>query len=207
MCFGVTVTNMKSARPRARTYRMGARAQAAAETHQLILDAAIRQFGDRPYDAVGLADVAAAAGVTVQTVLRRFGSKEGLVEAAVAHSSQQVRQARWAAAAGDVDGALRDLCAHYAVWGDRVMRFLAQEEHVAAMQQIVGAGRALHHQWVDHMFAPWLSKAKGDSRRRLRAQLIAATDVYVWKILHRDLGLDPKATQRTLRDLVNAILA
>ncbi len=198
---------MKSAKPRARTYRMGARAEAAAETHQLILDAAIRQFGDRPYDAVGLAEVAAAAGVTVQTVLRRFGSKEGLVQAAVAFSSQQVRQARWAAPAGDVDGALRDLCLHYALWGDRVMRFLAQEEHVAAMQQIVRAGRALHHQWVDHVFAPWLSKAKGDARLRLRAQLIAATDVYVWKILRRDLGLDPKATQRTLRDLVNAIIA
>jgi hypothetical protein len=38
------------------------------------------------------------------------------------------------------------------------------------------------------------------------AQLIAATDVYTWKVLRRDLGLSRQTTEATLRDLAIKIL-
>ena len=197
---------MKSSR-RTRIYRMSARAKAAASTHTRILEVAIRQFSDRFYDEVSLAEVAREAGVTVQTVLRRFGSKEGLTEAATALGVERVRIERWTSRPGDLDAAVRGLLAHYEMWGDRSLRFLAQEQRVAAMGRVVDAGRALHHEWVDHVFAPWLARKRGAARARLRARLMAVTDVYVWKIVRRDLGLDSRAVEVTLRELVAAVVA
>lgn len=192
---------------RPRAYRMGARAEAAADTHRRILEAAIQLFGERLYDEVSLADVAGAAGVTGQTVLRRFGSKEGLTEAAIALGVEEVRRQRWAASAGDVVAAVRGLVEHYETWGERSLRFLAQEQRTPAMGRVTALGRALHHQWVERAFEPWLSAARGAQRQRLRARLIAVTDVSVWKIMRRDLGLDARATELTLRELVTAVLA
>jgi AcrR family transcriptional regulator len=197
---------MESAPRAARPYRMGARADATAETRRRILDATVRSLGERLYDEVSLADVAGEAGVTVQTVLRHFGSKEGLTEAAAAREVEQVRAARWSPPPGDVDAALRALATHYEAWGDRVLRLLAQEERVPAIRRLTDAGRVLHHEWVDHVFGPRLAQARGAARARLRARLIAGTDVYVWKILRRDLGMDPKAAELAMRELVAALV-
>lgn len=196
---------MKSTRRR--TYQMTARAEAAEETARRVLEAATRLLGERLYDEVSLADIAAEGGVTVQTVLRRFGSKEGLADAAIAHGTAAVREARWAAPVGDAAGAVANLLEHYEAWGDRSVLFLSQADRVPPMKRLTEGGRELHHAWVDHVFAPWLAARSGDDRSRLRARLIAATDVYVWKIVRRDLGFDRATTETTLRELVLAILA
>lgn len=186
---------------------MGARAEAAAETGRRVLSAAIRLLGERYYDEVSLADVAREAGVAVQTVLRRFGTKEGLVAAAASLGEEQVRAERWSAAPGDLEAAVRALCAHYETWGDRSLLLLAQEARVPAARRLTSAGRALHHEWVAHAFSPWLSRRRGAARARLRARLVAVTDVYAWKIVRRDLGFDARATEATLRELVAAVVA
>ena len=77
---------------RQRPYRMKARAQAAEATAQAIIAAARVLFAERPYDQVSLPAIAQGAGVTVQTVLRRFGSKEELFAAAAQHRSGQIRR-------------------------------------------------------------------------------------------------------------------
>lgn len=192
---------------RPRPYRMETRAAAAAATGRRILEAAIRLLGGRPFDEVSLADVAREAGVTVQTVLRRFGSKEGLAAAAAALGEERVRAERFGSPPGDVVAAVRGLCAHYEKWGERSLRFLAQEERVPAMRRVVEAGRALHREWVDHVFTPWLARRRGAARARLRARLVAVTDVYVWKGVRLDLGLDPRETETALRELVSAVVA
>lgn len=193
-------------RKTARPYRMAARAEAAAATHARILEAAIRQLSDRFYDDVSLADVASEAGVTVQTVLRRFGSKEGLAGAATALAVERVRSQRWSAPAGDVEGAIRALLEHYEEWGERSLRFLAQEASVPAIRDVVRVARALHHEWVDHAFSERLSRERGVARTRLRARLVAVTDVCVWKVLRQDLALDDRTSATTLRELVAAVL-
>lgn len=186
---------------------MTVRADAAAATHRRILEAAMRLMGVKLYDELSLADVAKEARVTVQTVLRRFGSKEGLAEAATTLGLEEVRKTRSVAPVGDVAAAMRELVTHYEEWGDRSLRFLAQELRTPAMRRVTDAGRALHYEWVDRLFAPWLSPAGPAARVRLRAQLIAATDVYTWKILRRDLGLDARATQQAMRELVEALVS
>lgn len=77
---------MKSAeRPgETRSYRKKARAEAERATGEAILDAAFAAFGNEPFDRVTLQRIAEESGVAVQTVIRRFGSKEELFEALVA---------------------------------------------------------------------------------------------------------------------------
>jgi len=198
---------MKSRPRRKRAYQMSARADAAAATGVRIIEAAIRQFSERLYDEVTLGDVARDAEVTVQTILRRFGSKEELISAATTVGIEEVRRARSDAPVGDVEGAIRNLVEHYELWGPRSLRFLAQEDRVPALRRVTTAGRALHHDWVDRVFAPWLARAGDDARGRLRARLIAITDVHVWNIMRRDLGLDAVATETSMRELVAAVVA
>lgn len=190
-----------------RKYEMKARAEAAEQTHQRILDAAMRLVSERDFESLALSEIAAEAEVTVQTVLRRFGSKEGLMEAASALGQEQVRAQRWAAPVGDLAAAVRGLLEHYEAWGERSLHFLAQAPRSAAMRQLTDSGKALHAEWVEHTFEPWLSARRGAaSRARLRAQLIAVTDVFTWSIFRRDLGMDRATTERTLRELVEATL-
>src|SRR6516165_6444535 len=73
---------VKQATTAKRTYRLGVRAEATAETARSILRATIELYAERFYDQVSLEDIAERAGITVQTLIRRFGSKEELISAA-----------------------------------------------------------------------------------------------------------------------------
>lgn len=186
-----------------RGYIQRRRAESAAATGTNILRAAAELFveaGEEPT----LDAVASRAGVTVQTVLRRFGSKEGLARAAVADASQRVSDARGAAPVGDVEGAIANLVEHYVEWGSIALRLLALEGGGTALAGAAAEGRAFHHAWVERVFAPLLV-AMPDAPRRL-VQLIAVTDVYVWKLLHHDLGLSREDAEAAIVDLVRRVL-
>jgi AcrR family transcriptional regulator len=188
-----------------RPYRMRARAEAAAETERRILEATIELHRERFFDQVSLEDIAERAGVTVRTVIRRFGSKERLIEAAAEEGTRRVTDQRHRASIGDVAGAVNSLVDHYEEWGDTALRLLAQEERVAAFRSITDAGRAFHHEWVERTFAPLLAKRTGEERRRLLAELIAVCDVYFWKLLRRDLGLRREQTELAIRETILAL--
>ena len=188
-----------------RPYRMGARAEAAEERRRRILEAVISLHLERYYDQISLEDVAERAGVTVQTVLRRFGSKEGLIDAASEVARERVASQRGAAPVGDVAGAVENLLNHYEEWGDSVLRLLAQEERVPAFRRATDAGRAMHREWVARTFAPLLDARSGEARERLLAELVAVCDVYFWKILRRDLGLGREQTEDALKETIAAL--
>jgi len=187
-----------------RPYRMTARAEAAAATAQRILESVIDLHSERFHDQITLEDIAARAGVTVQTVLRRFGSKEQLLDAAAAMVSEQVVRQRQQAPVGDVAGAVDNLVTHYEERGRTVLRLLAQEERVTQFQPILEQGRHLHYDWVTTTFSPFLDRAR--DRERLHAQLIALLDVYVWKVLRLDLGLEPADVRTALIGMVDALV-
>ncbi len=187
---------------RQRPYRMKARAQAAEATAQAIIAAARVLFAERPYDQVSLPAIAQGAGVTVQTVLRRFGSKEDLFAAAAHQRSGQIRADREAAPPGD----LTHLVAHYERWGDEQVHLLGQEARVAAIRAITDAGRRYHRDWVTRAYGPALATLPPATRRRKLAQLTAVTDLATWRLLRRELGLSPDQTTAAIRELVDASL-
>jgi AcrR family transcriptional regulator len=201
-------TNMKyekSDTPQKRPYRMRNRAEAAAETGRRILEATIELHRERFFDQVSLDDVAERAGVTVQTVIRRFGSKERLIEAAAEAGKRQITHQRYQAPIGDIAGAVNNLVEHYEEWGESALRLLAQEERVPALRAVTDAGRALHYEWVELTFAPLLAKRAGEERRRILAELIAVCDVYFWKLLRRDMGLSREQTELAIRETILAL--
>lgn len=65
------------------TYHSPLRERQAAETRKNVLDAATRLFIERGWAGTTLAAVAADAGTAIETVYSAFGSKSGLLTAAI----------------------------------------------------------------------------------------------------------------------------
>lgn len=183
---------------------MKARAESAAETGRRILGAVVELHSERFHDQITLDDIADRAGVTVQTVLRRFGSKDGLLEAAADWVQERVHAQRSEAPVGDVAGAVDNVLAHYEETGAGTLRLLAQEKMVPQFGPFLALGRQSHYRWVEEKFRPFLASA--DDAERLRAQLIVLTDVYVWKLLRLDLGLAPREVREALIEMIGALM-
>jgi AcrR family transcriptional regulator len=192
--------------PGKRRYRMTARAEAAAATRQAIVDAYLAVLVDRNYDEITLDSVAERAGVTVQTVIRRFGSKEELFAAVARETGAQEAARRAEAVPGDVRDAVRSVVAHYERIGDVVLRLLGQEDRFPALREVTDAGRKIHYGWVERAFSPFLEPMTAGMRRRRRGQLVVLTDVFTWRLLRRDLGFGQRQTELAMTEMVKALL-
>jgi AcrR family transcriptional regulator len=201
----MTDMNMVDASP-PRRYRMQARAEAAAATGERILDAAVEVFWERQGEQLSLDEVARRADVTVRTVIRRFGGREGLLAAAIDRETERVRRERARAPEGDVAAAVHVLLDSYEATGDRMMGVLADEQRVPALAGITERGRALHRDWCARVFAPALTGRTGVERERRLAQLVAVCDLYVWKVLRRDMALSRRQTELALVELLTPLL-
>ena len=194
------VSDMKTPRP----YTMRARARSTAQTRRRILEATLALSGERPLPEVSLAAVASRSELSVQTVLRHFGSRDGLFEAAFEHARDAVQEER-RAPLGDVAEAVRVVVDHYERRGDGVLVLLAQEDSQPLARRITDHGRALHRRWVGEVFGPQLTAAEDPDA--LTDLLVVATDVYTWKLLRRDRGLSREQSEQRIRRLVDATLA
>jgi AcrR family transcriptional regulator len=177
-------------------YSMDLRNAAAEATRERVLSAAAGAFLEHWYDDVTIAAVAKRAGVSGQTVINHFGSKEELATSAYHHLGEQITNRRYEPEPGDVRGALEVLVDDYEITGDAVIRMLALEEKVPTLAPLLAAGRAGHREWVETMFrAP-----------KLVPELVVATDVYTWKLLRRDQGLSRRQTEAAMLRIVQALL-
>ena len=178
------------------------RAEAFAETRQAILDAANEIRDPR----APLSVVAAKAGVSERTLLRHFGSRDGLIAAAIDEGTARDEAERFAAPAGDIPGAVASLVTHYETAGDRILRLLAEEGADRQIDEILAGGRAIHWRWVEEKLGPLLGGQSGSQRRRRLAQLAAICDVYTWKVMRRDGDLGRAETERSIRELIAAVI-
>lgn len=189
-----------------RPYHQTIRAQAAEATARDIVEAFADCIKDRWFDEVSLEEVAQRAGVTVRTVIRRFGGKEGLIEAFVASFEGEVATLR-DTAPGDIAAAIARVLDLYEEWGDSVIRNLAQEPRYPALKLLLDLGRREHRVLTAAAFAPWLERLPEAAMQPLLDALVAATDVYIWKLVRRDMGRSRADTESILRQLVDAVLA
>ena len=183
-----------------RSYTMDARARAVEATRARIADAMFALVSSRRLAEISLEDVAAAADVSVQTVLRHYGSRSGLIEGAGEYATARIVEER-AAPVGDVAGAIRILLDHYEKHGRMSLLFLAQEDDDAVMAGITARGKRMHRDWVAEVFAPFV---EGDDA--LLDLLVVATDVYTWKLLRLDRQLSRSRVQQRMTTLVRAVL-
>ena len=185
---------------------MQARAQAAAETERKIFAAARDLVAERPVARVTLDDIASRSGVTVQTVIRRYGSKDGLIRAVAASVRAEVQDQRFRAPVGDIPGAVSNLVEHYEATGDEIFRLLSKEEQVPVLTEVLDVGRVLHRDWTTRVFAPWLEPLPAAERIRRTAQLVAICDLYMWKLLRRDIGLGRRQAESAIREILERVL-
>lgn len=185
---------------------MTARAEATAETATRILDAVEALFFEEPGRDSTLDDIAARAGVSVQTVIRRFGGRDAVFAAAAERGAARITAHRDTAPAGDLDGALTVLLDHYEEVGDGTVRMLADEARNPKLGDLVDRGRNQHAAWCERVFAGSLAGLRAPDRARRLAQLVAVCDVSTWKVLRRDRALSRADTQRAMRELLEPLV-
>ncbi|MGI5330496.1 TetR/AcrR family transcriptional regulator [Actinomadura nitritigenes] len=182
---------------------MGARAAAVEATRTRVLRAAGSLWMRRWYDDVTLQDVADEAGVSVQTIVNHFGGKDGLADAVADELASRTAITRQAPT-GDVPAIVAGLFADYERHGDANVLWTAQMDRVPAIARAAAHARVQHRAWLEQVFADRLPAA-GPAREHALNLYYAATDVYLWKLWRRDLGLPRREAERAMRDLVISI--
>lgn len=189
-----------------RAYDMSTRADAAEQTRQSILNVMGDLWLEYPLHEITLERIAARAGVTERTILRKFGSKDGLFEAAIEQDAAGIRSEKDETEAGNVEHAVRSLMKEYTRTGQAAMRTLAIEHEIPIAAKMLAQGRKVHKAWCERVFAPFLPGKKHPAYKPIIGALYAATDVHNWKLLHIDLGYSEKDTAAIFTRLIRAIL-
>jgi AcrR family transcriptional regulator len=186
-----------------RSYRQTARAAAAESLRQRVVAAFHGLLLRSWIDEITLDEVATLAGTTRQSVVRLFGGKDGLLEAVI--SRIRAAAVPRVSMSHDVSrrAAVKALITHYEAVGDMVMRFLAQEEQHAALRPLLEQGRREHRAWVAERFGSAQEGLGQAERERQILRLVAATDIYTWKLLRRDYGKSQNEVLILMAGIIN----
>jgi AcrR family transcriptional regulator len=188
-----------------REYVMRARAAAVEETRRRILVAAHDVGRETMSLDIALRDVAERAEVSVQTVLRHFGSREELLSATLDFVQADLLRNRGRLEPADPAAGIAALVDEYEDSGDWVIAMLGQETVHPRVRRMTETGRAMHRQWVRTVLDP--EPPDPERAEEIVDLLVVATDVYTWKLLRRDRGLTRAETAKRIRRLVAAVLA
>jgi AcrR family transcriptional regulator len=187
----------------ARRYNNSRRSAAAAATAERIVDVTQALLLKQSISTITLQSIAADSGVTVQTVLRHMGSREGCLLAVGERLRERVERDRFTSQPGDIPGALAGLLIHYERDGGLVLKLLAEEFNDPLAQQAVGEGRSTHRAWVERCFGPLLPET---DRELVVDALVVSTDLTVWHLLRQDLSRSPEQVARVIEHLVRAVI-
>lgn len=188
---------------RTRPYVLQARAQAAAATRERVLASTRDLLLTHGFDEMTVEAIAAGAATTVRTVLRIFSSKQQVFVEAL-HSLGALGQAP--ILPGDTTALVRGMHDFYEKVGGTVIRWLADEARVPALRDHLAIGREHLRLWVAEAFAPTLAELHGAERAQVHEALIVAFDVYSWKLLRRDFGLNRDAARAVVSRMVSALI-
>ena len=188
-----------------RSYDMTARAAKAQATKARIRACAVELFCNRPAEEFTLDEIAGRAETTVQTVLRIFGSKDELIYEALEDMAADGVFLR-PTASGDISAAVGSFFDIYETVGDLVIDRLGEERRRPALKATLDQGRENHRDGVKTVFAPQLERVHGAERAKLLTTLIVMTDVYVWKLLRRDMKMNRSAAEAIVARMIRNIL-
>ncbi|MFN2594902.1 MAG: TetR/AcrR family transcriptional regulator [Actinomycetota bacterium] len=182
---------------KSRTYVKVARAEAEQRTRAALLDSAEQAFFAGAWQATTLEAIAAGAGVTKQTLLRHFGTKDGLLEQTFQRAFERVQEQRMRVPGNDIEAAIENLLQHYDSVGDASLKIAAMRGG-GLIAEIGRRARQLHYDWIDHAFGARLGFMPQRERAHVRAVLITICDVRAWDILVNELGLNRGETKTAL---------
>jgi AcrR family transcriptional regulator len=189
-----------------RKYEMGVRAKAAELSSEEIIRVVGELWMKYSIHEITLQMVAQNTGVTVMTILRKFGSKEGLFDAAIRNDTSGIQDVREKAQAGNIFQAISILMTEYEYAGPAVIRTLAVENELSVAAKILKKGRELHGEWCQRIFAQYLPTSNDKEYQLMLGAFYAATDVYKWKLLRKDLGYSEEETVKIFVKTVRGLL-
>lgn len=185
---------------------MRARADATVRTRDRIIDAMLRRYAELPYDRIRLEDVAGDAEVTVQTVVRHFGGKAGLLVATVERALARLFADRDAALGAPPEAMVGALVRHYEEQGALILKLYAEAHQAAGVPELAARGRQAHIAWCREAFAGAFAHLDQETRERRLAQVVAICDATTWRILRFDCQLTPAQTEQALTELMGPVL-
>ncbi len=188
-----------------RRYAMASRAAKAEATRARIRVSAMELYCQRPIEDFTLEEVAGRAGVAVRTVLRAYPSKDELVYAALDEMAAGGVYLK-PTPPGDIKAGVSAFFDIYETVGDLVLQRLSDERRRPALKPLLDQGRENHRDGVKVIFAPQLEQRHGAARAELFNMLVVMTDVYVWKLLRRDMALTRPAAEAIVRKMIFSII-
>ena len=188
-----------------RRYAMAARAAKAEATKARIRASAMELYCQRPIEDFTLEEVADRAGVAVRTVLRAYPSKDELVYAALDEMAAGGVYLK-PTPPGDIKAGVSAFFDIYETVGDLVLQRLSDERRRPGLKPSLDQGRENHRDGVKVIFAPQLEQRRGAARSELFNMLVIMTDVYVWKLLRRDMALTRPAAEAVVGKMIFSII-
>jgi len=188
-----------------RRYAMAARAAKAEATKARIRLSAMELYCQRPIEDFTLEEVADRAGVAVRTVLRAYPSKDELIYAALDEMAAGGVYLK-PTPPGDIKAGVSAFFDIYETVGDLVLQRLSDERRRPGLKRSLDQGRENHRDGVKVIFAPQLEQRRGTARAELFHMLVVMTDVYVWKLLRRDMALTRPAAEAIVGKMIFSII-
>lgn len=168
-----------------RRYSMAKRARLRERTRTAIEMALVRLLATKPYDAIGMAEIAEAANVSPRTVQRHFRTKDDLLAAAVRYPAEALAEELSGRPAGrsareDVQTLVAALFAIYARYRPEMW---AAYTHSGEVPELMRALRVAGHAWlsaVESLMARWSNRCLIDPSLAKRA-IVALTSYPTWR--------------------------
>ncbi len=189
-----------------RHYRQVARANATVEARRRIILTYLGMLTELGADRITLDELATRADTTRQTLIRYFGGKDGLMQAAGEQISQDVHARRSTPPDATLERHIAALIADYDETGDIIVQLLAQEARLPMLRSLLDIGRKGHREWLAKVFGRWLVCQLPQVESRRIDQLYAATDVNTWKLFRRDFGYSAATTAEVIADMARRLL-
>lgn len=160
------------------------RAAATERTRLRIQDGLLRLLASRPYESITMADVAAAAGVSVRTVQRHYGSKDDLLVVCVGSFVRELenRLARLPVSPTPrraVEGFVRAVFGIYRRHNAMASVAYRRAASVPRVEEAVRQGVDIRLAFIDRMVSRWPDAWRVDVRR-VRGILTAMTSYLTW---------------------------
>lgn len=175
-----------------RSYQMMERAKQVERNDRRIIEAMADLWLELPLSELTLDKVSQRSGVTVRTILRKFGSKEGLFEACIASDRDRFTGKRMQVRPGDLPGIIDALLEEYERMGDVLIRTLTVEYEYPVTQTLLQSAREFHRAWCETVFEPFLPEPESGYHETALSAFITGTEFYLWKLLRKDLGKSPE---------------
>ncbi len=193
---------MKSRRKSRRGYESALRQRQEEETRALILQAFGEQVRASRAGEFSLPEVAARAGVSVRTLYRHFGSREGLLDALQAHAAAQVTPSL-PTSVDELLGLAPTLFATFdahAPWVEAMVRS-------GPVSELRAAGKPRRVALFRALTAPLVEGLPQGDAAAVQALIKHLVSAETWLVLRRDFGVDGPTAGRAVARALRALVA